>query len=271
MSEIAFIKMHAHGDDFALVDGRKDKHIVNARIVRQLGDRHTGIGFNQLGLIEECDDADARLTFFNPDGSTLGACGSATRGAAELIMRERRSESVKLRTERGVLLCRRQSGDLITVDMGAPLLDWREVPLAIECDTLHLPISGDPTACSMGNPHCTFFVDDLAAIDPSVVGPPIEQNALFPEKTNVHFVQVLDRNTIRLRIWERGGGVPLGSGSCSCGAAVAAIRRNLTEKTVRVICDGGSVHIEWLGHGGVQLTGSVSWIYQGSAFVDGAG
>jgi diaminopimelate epimerase len=147
--------------------------------------------------------------------------------------------------------------------MGHPLLRWDEIPLAFACDTVHLPLPGDPTACSMGNPHCTFFVPDLSIVDPSVLGPPHEEHPLFPERTNVHFVQVLDKARIRLRIWERGGGVPLGSGSCSCAAAVAAMRRGLTENAVTVDCDGGSVQVSWDGVGSVNLTGSIVRIFAG--------
>jgi diaminopimelate epimerase len=147
--------------------------------------------------------------------------------------------------------------------MGEPLLNWDEIPLSSPCDTLHLPLPGDPVACSMGNPHCTFFFGNLDGIDPSILGPEIERHPLFPERTNVHFVQVVDRANIRLRIWERGGGVPAGSGSCSCGAAVAAIRRGLTDQAVTVACDGGSVHVSWTGAGGVVLTGQVTKSFAG--------
>ena len=134
-------------------------------------------------------------------------------------------------------------------------------------DTRTLPIDGAPAACSMGNPHCTYFVDDLAALDVAAVGPALETHPLFPARTNVHFVQVLDRQHIRLRIWERGGGVPLGSGSCCCGAVVNGIRRGLLDATVQVQCDGGTVTVQWDGQGGVVLTGSVEPIMQGAAYV----
>ena len=260
---LGFIKMHANGDDFVVIDARGGSSQPSAAEVRRLGDRNRGIGFNQLAVILDSDDAVAKLVFFNSDGSTLRACGSATRGVADLLMQETGSNEVVLRTERGLLACQRRGPAEITVDMGEPLLAWDEVPLASACNTLHLPLPGYLTACSSGNPHCTLFVADLDAIDPSVLGPPIERHPLFPERTNVHFVQVLNRTAIRLRIWERGGGVPAGSGSCSCGAAVAAIRRSLTDKAVNVVCDGGSVHVAWSGVGGVRLTGKVTKVFEG--------
>jgi diaminopimelate epimerase len=255
--------MHAHGDDFVVVDARGRRDPLNPEVARRLGDRHRGIGFNQLAVVLDCDHAAARLVFWNPDGTNLGACGSATRGVADMLMSEMGATDVVLRTERGLLACRRHGDEGITVDMGEPLFGWDEVPLASACDTNHLPLPGDPAACSMGNPHCTFFFEDLDDMDPSVLGPPIELHPLFPRRTNVHFVQVLNRSCIRLRIWERGGGVPAGSGSCSCAAAVAAIRRGLTDDSVTVVCDGGSVHVKWDGVGGVKLTGGVARAFAG--------
>ena len=263
MASLRFTKMHAHGDDFVVVDARRGSNPITSEIAMRLGDRNRGIGFNQLAVMLDSDDAAARLVFWNPNGTTLRACGSATRGAADLLMKETGTTKVVLRTDRGLLTCRRLRAEEITVDMGEPLLEWNEIPLASLCDTLHLPLPGDPAACSMGNPHCTFFFDRLEGIDPSVLGPEIERHPLFPERTNVHFVHVLNRTTIRLRIWERGGGVPAGSGSCSCGAAVASIRRGLTDHSVTVLCDGGKVHVEWDGTGAVKLTGSVATAFTG--------
>ena len=148
--------------------------------------------------------------------------------------------------------------------MGQPSLDWAAIPLAEALDTRVLPIDGNPAACSMGNPHLTFFVEDINAIDVAALGPVLEVHPLFPAKTNVHFVQVLDRGRIRLRIWERGGGVPLGSGSCCCGAVVNGIRRGLLDDSVEVQCDGGTVTVQWDGRGGVVLTGRVEPIMQGT-------
>ncbi len=260
---IEFIKMHAHGDDFVVVDRRGRDNPINPEMARRLGDRRRGIGFNQLAVILDCDTADARCEFWNPDGSMLNACGSATRGIADILMREKGTRTLSLRTQRGLLDCERLSGGDIAVAMGEPLLHWRDIPLAVETDTLFLPIDGEPSACSMGNPHCTFFVDDLSVVDVAAIGPGVESHALFPEKTNVHFVQVLDRGRIRLRIWERGGGIPRGSGSCACGAAVSGIRRGLLDESVDVVCDGGTFRVCWDGAGSVRLIGVVESVFSG--------
>jgi len=264
---IRFQKMNANGDDFVVVDLRgqdqAQAHAIDRDLVRRIGDRHRGIGFNQLAVMSDCDDAAARVAFWNPDGSVLDTCGSATRGVAWKVMRETGAASVVLRTNRGRLLCSHDAHGLITVEMGTPRIGWQDVPVAEAVDTLALPLPGAPAACSMGNPHCTFFVDDLDAIDIEALGPAIETHPLFPLKTNVHFVQVISRSHIRLRIWERGGGVPLGSGSCSCGAAVNGIRRGLLDHTVWVECDGGDVAVQWDGTGSVFLSGPVAFGFDG--------
>ena len=261
---LSFVKMHAHGDDFVIVDLRGEVDPITSEVARRLGERNRGIGFNQLAVVRDCEDAAARLLFWNADGSRLDTCGSATRGVADLLMREANSTSVLLRTDRGLLTCVRESGQRVSVDMGKPSLDWQSIPLAEEVDTNRLPLPASPTACSMGNPHCTCFVEDLAAVDVSAFGPMVETDALFPKKTNVHFVQVIDRGHIRLRIWERGGGIALGSGSCCCGAVVGGIRRGLLDDTVEVECDGGTVQVKWDGVGGVVLTGLVEPICSGT-------
>lgn len=264
---LPFVKMHAHGDDFIIVDRRGLDDPITADIVRRLGCRHTGIGFNQLAVVLDCEDAAARIKFWNPNGTPLATCGSATRGVADRLMHETGVESIVLLTDRGLLTCMRESEQRVSVNMGEPSLDWATVPLAEAMDTRTLPIDGNPAACSMGNPHCTFFVEDLAVIDVAALGPALEHHPLFPARTNVHFVQVLDRGRIRLRIWERGGGVPLGSGSCCCAAVVNGIRRELLDATVQVQCDGGTVSVHWAGEGGVVLTGGVELVMQGNAYV----
>lgn len=258
-----FHKMNANGDDFVIIDSRNAANPITSAVARRMGDRSRGIGFNQLAVLLDCDDADARVLFWNADGSALDVCGSATRGAADRLMRESNVTAITLRTNRGLLNCERTATGEISVGMGQPLFGWRDIPLAREMDTAVLPLAGGPAACSMGNPHCTYFVDDLATIDIAAIGAAIETNELFPDKTNVHFVQVLNRNHIRLRIWERGAGIALGSGSCSCGAAVNGIRRGLLDSCVEVECDGGSVTVKWDGVGPVLLSGPVEASFSG--------
>lgn len=178
---LTFHKMHANGDDFVVIDSRNISNPVTSQLARRLGDRHRGIGFNQLAVVLDCADADARVEFWNADGSALDVCGSATRGVADRLMREASRTSITLRTNRGLLTCERMPSGLIAVDMGEPLFDWQDIPLAQEHDTLFLPLGGAPIACNMGNPHCTYFVDDLRSIDIAALGPSLETHPLFPQ------------------------------------------------------------------------------------------
>eukprot|EP01133_Synstelium_polycarpum_P001931 gene1931-2211_t len=171
---LQFVKMHAHGDDFIVIDRRGQDDPITAEIARRLGDRHRGIGFNQLAVVLDCTDAAARIKFWNPNGTPLDTCGSATRGVADMLMREAGTATLVLRTNRGLLTCVRESAQRVSVDMGPPSLGWEAIPLAQAMDTERLPLEGNPAACSMGNPHCTFFVDDLATVDIAAVGPSLE-------------------------------------------------------------------------------------------------
>ena len=155
---LPFMKMHGLGNDFVVIDRRKGGPEVTVDLARAVGDRHKGVGFDQLAVIERDAEADALLVFFNADGSISGACGNATRCVARHLMTEDGTRELTLRTPRGLLQCRDAGDGLTSVNMGAPLLEWQDVPLAEAMDTLHLPIEGEPTATGMGNPHCSFFV-----------------------------------------------------------------------------------------------------------------
>ncbi|MFV0359758.1 diaminopimelate epimerase [Tropicimonas sp.] len=257
-----FIKMHGLGNDFVVVDRRAGAPAPDAALVRALGDRHRGVGFDQLVLIEPDDRADARLVFFNADGSVSAACGNATRCVARLLMDETGATNVTLRTGRGVLECADAGDGLTRVNMGHPMTDWREIPLAEPLDTLALPIDGAPTATGMGNPHCTFFVGDAEAVDLATFGPAHEHHPLFPERTNVQVAQVIGPDRLRMRVWERGAGVTLASGSSSCATAVAAARRGLTGRSVTVELDGGTIGIDWR-QDGVHMTGPTAYVFDG--------
>ncbi|MDO5620833.1 MAG: diaminopimelate epimerase [Paracoccus sp. (in: a-proteobacteria)] len=259
---LRFLKMHGLGNDFVIFDLRDGGPAPSSDLVRRIADRHMGVGFDQMALIQTDPDADARLVFLNADGSRSGACGNATRCIARLLMDETGQTALRLRTDHAVLLAEDAGGGLTRVNMGPPVLDWRAIPLARDVDLLHLPIDGDPVATGMGNPHATFFVDDAESVDLPAFGARFEHDPLYPERTNVEVVQVIDRSTIRLRIWERGAGVTLASGSCSCAAAVASARRGLTDRRVRVIVDGGALEIDWR-EDGVWMTGPTALVFEG--------
>ncbi len=258
---LSFMKMHGLGNDFVVIDQRGSDVLMTADLARALGDRHRGVGFDQLALINTSTEADVELIFYNSDGSTAGACGNATRCIAHHEMDRTGAAAMSLKTERGVLSARQQ-GELTSVNMGAPLLDWQDIPLAQEMDTLELPIDGKPTATGMGNPHCTFFVEDAETVDLESFGAAHELHPLFPERTNVQVVSLLGKDHLRMRVWERGVGVTLASGSSSCAATVAAHRRGLTGRKVAIELDGGPIEIDWR-EDGVWMTGATAHVFTG--------
>jgi diaminopimelate epimerase len=259
---LPFLKMHGLGNDFVVLDLRGGLPRPAAELVTRIADRNRGVGFDQLAAVEDGADADARLVFWNADGSLSSACGNATRCIARWLMDQTGAERLRLRTDHGLLLAEDAGGGLTRVNMGPPVLDWQAIPLAREVDIDHLPIDGDPAATGMGNPHVTFFVPDADAVDLGSFGPAMEHHPLYPQRTNVEVVEVLSRGEIRLRIWERGTGPTLASGSCSCAAAVAAVRRGLTERRVRVHVPGGSLMIDWR-EDGVWMEGATAVVFSG--------
>lgn len=259
---LPFMKMHGLGNDFVVFDARAEAIDVTPAMAQAIGHRQFGVGFDQLAVITQ-GAGDAHLTFYNSDGSLSAACGNATRCIARYLMDETGRDSLHLTTARGDLAAKDAGGGLTSVNMGHPQLNWDEVPLAREMDTLHLPIDGDPVATGMGNPHCTFFVDDAEAVDLSDLGPRAEHDRLYPERTNVQVAQIVGPDHIRMRVWERGVGVTLASGSSSCATAVAAARRGLTGRAVRIDLDGGTLHIDWR-EDGVWMTGPTAHVFSGT-------
>jgi diaminopimelate epimerase len=264
-----FVKMHGLGNDFAIFDGRKDGFSLSAKQIRALGNRGTGIGFDQTVVIvpPKASGTDAFLRIYNADGSEVGACGNATRCIADLLMREKKKEKVVLETKAGRLAAWR-TGDKVTVDMGAARLDWQDIPLSREADTLSLPITKgnlkQPVAVNMGNPHAVFFVPSAESVALETLGPKIEHHDLFPERTNVEAAEVLSRKKIRMRVWERGTGITQACGTGACAVAVAGVRRGLADRKVEIVLDGGSLHIEWReSDGHVLMTGPAETAFTG--------
>lgn len=256
---LAFIKMHGAGNDFVVIDSRGRGAAATPALARALGDRNRGVGFDQLAEIRDAEDADIALDFWNSDGSRAGACGNATRCVADLVMQ---GPQLTIRTGRGLLRAERRTDGRVAVNMGPPQLDWREVPLAHEADPLHLPLPGDPAAVGMGNPHCVFFVPEAEAVDLPALGPKLEHDPLFPQRTNVEFVSLTGPDHLRMRVWERGAGITLACGSGACAAAVAAHLRGLTGRRVALDLDGGRLEVDWR-EDGVWLTGPVARVFDG--------
>jgi diaminopimelate epimerase len=259
---LPFMKMHGAGNDFVVIDSRGRGAVTTAALARAVGDRHLGIGFDQLAEIRDADGADLALDFWNSDGSRAGACGNATRCVADLVMTQTGAASLTIVTARGGLSAVRLADGRASVNMGAPQREWRDVPLARAVDPLHLPLPGDPVAVGMGNPHCVFFVNDATAVDLAALGPKVEHDPLYPERTNVEFASVIAPDTLRLRVWERGAGITLACGSGACATAVAAHLRGLAGPRVKVQMDGGLLEADWRDDG-VWLTGPTAHVFDG--------
>jgi diaminopimelate epimerase len=261
-SGLPFMKMHGLGNDFVVIDSRGREAVTTAALARAIGDRHRGVGFDQLAEIRSHADADFALEFWNNDGSRAAACGNATRCISDHVMTELGKTSLKLVTARGDLAAIRRADGLVSVNMGLPQLDWADIPLARAMDTLHLPLPGDPVGVGMGNPHAVFFVTDAEAVDLLQQGPLLEHNPLFPERANVEFVTVTAPDRMRMRVWERGAGVTLACGSGVCAVAVAANRRGLTGRSVKIDVDGGTLEVDYRDDG-VWLTGPTVHTFDG--------
>lgn len=260
--------MHGLGNDFVVLDARAHPLPITPARAAAIADRHFGIGCDQLIVMEPgTDGADVFMRIRNPDGSEAGACGNATRCIAALVADEAAVDRVVVRTIAGDLPVERLPGGLWRADMGLARMDWRDVPLARAMDTLHLPLSrgevADPAACSMGNPHATFFVPDLDRVPVTEIGKGLETDPIFPQRANIGFAQILSPSHMRLVIWERGAGITLACGSGACAAIVNAHRRGLTGRRATISMPGGDLRMEWREDGHVLMTGPVATAFTG--------
>ena len=259
-----FTKMHGLGNDFVLFDAREDAISLSAQQIRALANRKTGIGCDQLFVIEPSTKADVFMRIYNADGSEVGACGNGTRCVARLVAPG--GDEVRIETTGGILVGR-ADGDAARVDMGVPRDGWEEIPLAYAMDTLDMPVGWEelerPAALNVGNPHVTFFVADADAVPLERLGPEIENDGLFPEKVNVGVAQMLSRWEMKLRVWERGVGLTDACGTGACAAAVNAMRRRVADRSVTVNLPGGSLDIQWAGDDHILMTGPAEVSFTG--------
>ncbi len=260
---VPFVKMHGLGNDFVVLDAREaDIPAITTRLAAALADRHTGIGCDQLILLEPSASADFRMRIFNHDGGEVEACGNASRAVALL-----HGGPARIETLGGMLLAEPANGG-IGVDMGQPRFEWQAIPLAYAMDTHTLPLAWEalenPTAVNVGNPHVIFFVADSEDVELDRLGPEIEHDPLFPERINVNVATIENRELIRLRVWERGVGETLACGTGACATAIGAMRRGLTERSVTVRLIGGDLRIEWTPEGHIRMTGPAAESFRGS-------
>jgi len=259
----AFTKMHGLGNDFVVLDTRTQPlPPVTAALARSLADRRTGIGCDQLILLEESATADFRMRIFNADGGEVEACGNATRAVALL-----HGMPAQIETPGGILAVQPGEGGA-AVDMGEPRFEWDAIPLAYAMDTLAMPVGWEeleqPAAVNVGNPHAVFFVEDCDAVELDRLGPQIERDPLFPQRVNVNVATIENEANIRLRVWERGAGLTRACGTGACATAVAAMRRGLVQNEVTVTLPGGPLLISWGEDGRITMTGSATESFRGT-------
>ncbi|SLN14598.1 Diaminopimelate epimerase [Oceanibacterium hippocampi] len=265
--------MHGLGNDFVVLDARREPITLPPATARAIADRHRGIGFDQLLIIEPSDRADAFMRTLNADGSESGACGNGTRCVGRLLIEETGRDRVTIETRAGLLSVARLPDGRFAARMGRPRLDWRDIPLAREMDTLHLQLAveaadgtrlADPAGVNMGNPHAIFFVEDAEAIPLAELGPRLEHDPLFPERANIGIVSPLGANRVRYRVWERGVGITLACGSGACAALVASARRGVTGRHAELVVDGGLLEVRWREEDDdVELIGPATLAYEG--------
>ena len=262
-----FLKMHGAGNDFVVLDARAHPLDLAPAAAARIADRHRGVGCDQIILIEPDDDAAAFMRILNADGSESGACGNATRCVAALLAAETGARRLVIRTNAGLLPAEIKGPTLVEVDMGAPKLGWEDIPMAEPADTLSLRLAlgpvQNPAACSMGNPHATFFVDDLTHLPIETIGPKLERARLFPARANIGFARIDAPDRIRLRVWERGAGLTLACGSGACAALVNAHRRGLAARRAEIEMDGGTLTLTWREDGHVLMEGPVALVFEG--------
>jgi diaminopimelate epimerase len=258
---LRFQKMHGLGNDFVVIDARAAPVAIDAARARAIADRRTGIGCDQLILIEPSATADARMRIFNADGGEVEACGNAARCVAMLL-----GGSSTIETLGGLI--RGEAGAAgASVDMGAPRFGWDEIPFAYAMDTAAMPVAWEelarPMAVNVGNPHVIFFVPDADAVDLARLGPLIETDPLFPDRINVNVAAISGPDRIALRVWERGVGLTQACGTGACATAVAAIRSGRVASPVTVELPGGPLVIDWREGGAITMAGPAAHVFTG--------
>lgn len=254
-----FHKMHGLGNDFVIFDAREEPLEMDAARARAIADRKTGIGCDQLILIEPSDVADVRMRIWNADGGEVEACGNASRCVALL------TGGGSIETLGGILTGSAEGG-AATIDMGEPRFDWDEIPLAYPMDTASMPVGWEelqsPFAVNVGNPHIVFFIENADKVDLARLGPMIENDPLFPDRVNVN-VASIECDAISLRVWERGAGLTQACGTGACATAVAAISRGLAASPVEVRLPGGALTIQWSRGSEIRMSGPAAHVFNG--------
>ena len=269
MQKINFIKMQGLGNDFVIVDKRNLDLKISRDIIRKLSDRNIGVGCDQLIIIDSHDDKniDAKIEIFNHDGKRSEACGNGSRCVAKLLFNELRKDKINILSDAGVLKASKEKNGNISINLGRLSYQWNEIPLIKKLDTLKMPLKLDGlsngVAINVGNPHIIFFGNNIENINLEQIGPKIENNKIFPNKTNVEIVEIINTKKIKMRVWERGVGITMACGSGACASVYAGQLKNLLDNNVEVQLEHGSLFISILNEEAI-LTGPAKISFHGN-------
>src|SRR3989338_4163114 len=262
--------MHGLGNDFIVIDCRKKKIAGLSRLMKKLSHRQFGIGFDQALFLLPSKKADFRMDIYSADGGMVEMCGNGIRCFAKYIWDRNlsRKDVLEIETLAGIIKPKK-AGSLVQVDMGEPIFEGKDIPVNLSGRIIKYPLNIEGmgfniTCVSMGNPHCVIFADDIDNFPVAKYGPLIENHPLFPKRTNVEFVEVINKKELNMRVWERGSGETLACGTGACAALVATQLLKKTDQTVTVTLLGGELKIEWKGMGNpVFMTGPATTVFEG--------
>ncbi len=273
-STIAFRKMNGLGNDFVVIDAREKPISISEAQARAIADRNTGIGCDQLIVMEKSPLADVRMRIWNAEGGEVESCGNASRCIADIVMEEKGATSATIETKGGFLVGKRAGKLMVTIDQGKPRFDWDQIPLSekfadtryieLQVGPIDAPLMHSPSVVNVGNPHCIFWVRDLNVVNLERVGPMLENHPLFPERTNVEMAKVEARNHVIVTVWERGAGLTKACGTAACAVMAAGYRLKLIDAKCRVTLPGGDLMMSVdpdSGH--VIMTGPLQYDYEG--------
>jgi diaminopimelate epimerase len=276
MDRIEFIKMHGCGNDFVIIGGQNNNTALTQDEIQKIANRRTGIGCDQLIIINPSKQADCKLNIYNANGLEAEACGNGSRCVASLLFQQKQSNSATIETKTRIITATKSANGSVSVNMGKPKFDWQDIPMAnyAEVENIHLGYKtiANPLTVNVGNPHIVFFVENIDEINLEEIGKKFKQDKLFPEGVNVNIAQLEGDKNLALRIWERGVGETLACGTGACATAIGAIKRNLTTSDeVLVKLKGGKLRISWNKDKSITMTGDAVTSFKGSINLLGLG
>jgi diaminopimelate epimerase len=270
-----FRKMNGLGNDFVVLDARARPVAISDAQARAIADRRTGIGCDQLIVLEPSTAADVRMRIWNNEGFEVESCGNASRCIADILFTEKHKTRATIDTKGGFLVCEKDENGMVAVDMGAPRFGWQDIPLSEPfADTRHIelqlgpidaPLIHSPSVVNVGNPHCIFWVKNLDVVDLAKAGPMLEHHPLFPERANISLARVDAKDHITLKVWERGAGLTRACGTAACATIAAAARIKLTGRKATVTLPGGDLAMEWReSDNHILMTGPIAYEFEGT-------